>query len=135
MSKMKDPDYRKQLASIFIKLAEKIEQDEQFAGWLFEGTCLIAEKSRKSKAGPGQSNEPVTAPMIPDVIAIFSKEGPDALRERLNGCELDTLREIVLANGWDPAKKVRKWKTKHKIVAYIVDTVSKQMSKGKAFLD
>ncbi|SDO56851.1 hypothetical protein SAMN04487897_1174 [Paenibacillus sp. yr247] len=139
MSKFKDADFRKQLSSIFIKLAERIEQDEQFAHWLFEGTTFLAsdKSSKRKKMSPvsEQQSVPLDKRPLPDIYTIYSKEGAEALRDLLYTYETETLKEMVLENGLDPVRKVRRWKTRDKILAYIIEVVSKQMSKGKAFMD
>ncbi|MBP1966426.1 hypothetical protein [Paenibacillus aceris] len=138
MSKSNDAALRKQLASMLVKIAERIEQDEEFARWLLEGTIWgAANKGSKSKKPSTASELPYTPAgksPLPDIYDIFSKDGAEALRELLNTYEVGFLIEIVLANGLDPVRKVRKWKTKHKIIAYMLEAVAKQMAKGKAFV-
>lgn len=138
MSKFNDSDFRKQLSTIFIKLAEKIEQDEVFAQWIFEGintsTGKNSKRKQESKKIEIQSVVLEVSP-LPDIFTIFSIKGSEGLREQLNTYETEILVKIVLENGLDPVRKVRRWKTKNKIITYIIDVVSKQMSKGNSFLD
>ncbi|CAH1223961.1 hypothetical protein PAECIP111891_05591 [Paenibacillus allorhizoplanae] len=137
MSKFSDANFRKQLSTIFIRLAEKIEQDEQFAKWIFEGINFSKRKNSQGKRAVQMEVKSVVSEAIPlpDIFAIFSTGGPEGLRDQLNTYEVEILIDIVLNNGLDPVRKVRKWKTKKKIITYIVDVISKQMSKGNTFLD
>ncbi|MGO4498577.1 hypothetical protein AB4114_22100 [Paenibacillus sp. 2RAB27] len=137
MSKFSDANFRKQLSTIFIRLAEKIEQDEQFAQWIFEGINFSKGKNSQGKRAVQMEVKSVVSEAIPlpDIFTIISTEGPEGLKEHLNTYEVEILIDIVLNNGLDPVRKVRKRKTKKKIITYIVDVISKQMSKGNTFLD
>ncbi|MFC5452140.1 hypothetical protein [Paenibacillus aestuarii] len=136
MLKTDDAVFRKQLASMFIKIAERVEQDEEFAQWLLQGTVWEAvEKSSKRSAQSELPSAPSAQSPLPDIYAIYAMEGEGALHELLHTYEVGFLIEIVLANGLDPVRKVRRWKTKHKIIAYMLEAVAKQMAKGKAFVN
>lgn len=136
MSKFNDIEFRKQFSKIFIKLAERVEQDEQFTQWLFEGIDFSAKKNSKEKNSKSEiQSVALEVSQLPDIFTIFSFEGAEGLRDQLNTYEVEVLKEVVLKNGLDPVRKVRRWKTKNKIITYIVDVISKQMSKGNSFLD
>jgi hypothetical protein len=146
MSKFSDAEFRRQLALMFIRLAEKVEQDEQLAASLFEGTIFDLEapksevKPKRKKREPKEPNDAIVsveaAPNLLSLSELYNihlTEGPDTLRGRLNEYELEQLREIVIRDGMDPARKVRRWKTKNKVVGAIVEVVGKQLAKGSAF--
>lgn len=126
----KDSSLRKQVASVLVKMARKIEEDEEFAKLFFgemKGTPKV-KKPRTKKAIPEKK------PLKLDVFTIYQNQGAEGLTELLQTFEVQELRKVVLDNGFDPAQKVRRWRLKDKIINFIIEAVGKQMSKGEAFL-
>lgn len=133
MLNYQEPKVRKQLANVFLKIAKRVEEDEEFAKYIFselEGEVLKPEPKKKKKAPKQKSKEELTI----DIFYIFQVQGPEGLLNLLKSLELQELKKIVTENGLDPAQKVRKWRSREKMIDYIVESVRKQMSKGGAFL-
>lgn len=123
----RDPSTRKQIASFLIKIAKKIELDEEFAQIFFEE---MKETPKKKKTNNGNKEEPIKL----DVFGMYQNQGSDGLESFLHTLEVQELRKIVLDNGFDPAQKVRRWRKKDKIITFIIESVSKLMAKGGAFM-
>lgn len=118
-----DQKYRKNLASAFQKIAKRIEQDEEFVRWLFEEQSV-----QKTETGSRTESE------IPDVFLLFSRVGVEGLAKKLKVMELEGLRDLLKKYGLDPSYKIRRWKNKEKVVAFILETVERRSAKGSAFL-
>lgn len=125
----RDSFTRKQIASILVKVAMKIEKDEEFARLLFE-EMKEPPKRKKSNTKKVKQEEPLKV----DIFEIYQKEGAEKLSVYLQSLEVQELRKVVLDHGLDPAQKVRRWRRKEKIIHFILDAVTKQMAKGGAFL-
>jgi hypothetical protein len=133
MSLYKKSHFRRQLSSIFIKMAQKIEEDEEFARFIFSEIEPLFVKNERSKRT--EQNESKYLSSIPDLFSIYLQQGTEGLRQRLENFEVHVLKDIILAYGLDPTRKVRRWRAKEKIINFIIEVVTKQMSKGKAFLE
>jgi hypothetical protein len=68
-----------------------------------------------------------------DPYEIYTK-GEDALRERLEACDVEQLKDIIAANGMDHDRLALRWKTPQRLIERIVETVVTQSEKGNAFL-
>lgn len=129
----KDPEIRKQIASILITVAKKIEEDEEFAESIF--SCMEKELT----AGKKSSKKPKTITKQPtekeiNIFEIYQNQGSDGLLSSLELFDLKGVIKIVVDNGLDPARKIRRWRSKEKIMKQVVEIVGKQMAKGEAFL-
>ena len=128
-----DPNTRKQIAAVFITIAKKIEEDQEFAKSIF--ICLDdRSKDIKNTEKMKKSSHAITKDNEMNIFEIYQKDGPHGLLEILEPLDLKELKKIVVENGLDPAQKVRRWRIKEKIIKHLVETVGKQMSKGEAFL-
>ncbi|HAQ06515.1 MAG TPA: hypothetical protein DCR24_02935 [Bacillus bacterium] len=126
----KDASLRKQVASVLLKMAKKLEEDEEFAK-LFFGEMKETAKVKKTRT---KKAKPEEKPVKLDVFTIYQNQGAEGLAALLQTFEVQELRKVVLDNGFDPAQKVRRWRLKDKIIAFIIEAVGKQMAKGGAFL-
>lgn len=126
----KDSSLRKQVASVLVRMARKIEEDEEFAK-LFFGEMMETPKVKKPRT---KKAKPEEKPLKLDVFTIYQNEGTEGLTALLQTFEVQELRKVVLDNGFDPAQKVRRWRLKDKIINFIIEAVGKQMTKGEAFL-
>lgn len=71
----------------------------------------------------------------PGVVDPFStySEGEDALRHRLEGLDIEQLKDIVAEHGMDTSKLAMKWKSEDRLIELIVATVASRSRKGDAF--
>lgn len=129
----KDPYIRQKISSVLSVIGKRIVEDEEFAKQILSelGDDFFSSvtKEKKVRKKPATKTNPII-----NIFEIFQTKGKDDLSSFLNSLDLQGLKTLVLDNGLDPAQKVRKWRSKEKISTFIVETVSKQMSKGGAFL-
>ncbi|MEO2077873.1 MAG: hypothetical protein ABGX20_21290 [Bacillus sp. (in: firmicutes)] len=127
-----NPNIREQIATIFIAIAKKIQEDDEFAksifGCLDESSNDIKNAKKKKK-----SLQIISKTYGMNIFEMYQKDGPHGLLEFLEPLDLKDLKSIVVENGLDPAQKVRRWRLKEKIIKHIVETIGKQMSKGEVF--
>jgi hypothetical protein len=128
----KNPTIRKQIAEVLIKMAKKLEEDEEYAKAFFDE--LSEPETRKKASVKKTKKGPSPIPVKLDIYEIYQKQGAETLETALNSLELEELQKLVVENGLDPARKVRRWKTRTKIISHVVDSVTKKMEKGAAFL-
>lgn len=126
---------RKQVAEVLIKMAKKLEEDENYAKLFFHE--LREPETKKKTSVKKAKNEPTSTPtpVKLDIYEIYQKQGTAFLETALNNLELEDLQKLVVENGLDPARKVRRWKTRTKIISHVVESVTKRMEKGAAFLN
>jgi hypothetical protein len=86
-----------------------------------------AERKRKART-PGVKGD------LPDVFAEFQEKGETEFRFWLRECDLQVLKRIVKANGFDPGKASRNWTEPDKFIALIADQVAARLRRGTAFL-
>jgi hypothetical protein len=122
----KEPLIRKQIASILVKIAKKIEEDESFAKEIF-GIDNEKETIKVKKSPPPDKVDI-------NIFEIYQNQGSECLMNLLLPLESKDLKKIVLENGLDPSQKVRRWRKQEKIINFVVESVAKQMAKGGAFL-
>jgi hypothetical protein len=135
MSLYEEVQFRKQLSSILKRIAQKIEQDEEFARLIFSEIEPLFVKVKNERSKRTKQNESQHPSSIPDLFSIYLQQGTEGLRQCLENFEVQMLKEMILAHGLDPARKVRRWRVKERIINFIIEVITKQMSKGKAFLE
>jgi hypothetical protein len=133
MLDFKNPLIRKQVAEVLIKMAKKLEEDENYAKLFFNE--LGGPETKKKTSVKKAEKEPTPTPVKLDIYEIYQKQGTAFLETALNNLELEDLQKLVVENGLDPARKVRRWKTRTKIISHVVESVTKRMEKGTAFLN
>ncbi len=69
------------------------------------------------------------------VFDVFAKGGEPALREKLEPLEIKTLKNIIAKNSFDPAQLAKKWRSKDKLVDFIIDRVTTRSRKGQVFME
>jgi len=109
----------KQLADL---VAEEADANPAFAAKL---DAILAPLPKKA---------PAKAATAPDVFAEFEAKGADEFPFWLRSLDVPTLKAIVKANGFDPAKKSTRWKEPDKFVPLIVEQVQARLKRGSAFL-
>jgi hypothetical protein len=56
------------------------------------------------------------------------------LREHLEACNVEQLKDIIAANGMDHDRLALKWKNPQRLIERIVETVIARSQKGDVFL-
>jgi hypothetical protein len=112
------------LQRIAEQLAPKLKEKKAKA----KGKTAATPKAPAAK--PGKRSR---APSPFDPIA-KAMEGDAALSRALEPLELGQLQTMVVEFGMDPDGKARKWKTREKLIVYIVETAGARRDRGSAFL-
>ncbi len=112
------------IAEVLSKISKRLIQDEFFLQKL--EVFLQKEESRK--------NEDFFNDIL-DVFAIYTDEGEEGLKHKLELLDVSQLVNIIKKSNLDPSKLSHKWKKKDKLVSLIVTRISGRMEKGKTFLD
>lgn len=120
-----EEDIAKQVARILRLLAGKIEDNPNFLKDMGLAPKDIPIVNRKKKM-----EEP---PIDLDVFRIFSDEGSEVLRKKMEPLDLRTLVRIIRQHRFDPSKLAEKWKDKERLINLILEKVAARSDKGKVF--
>ena len=106
-------------------IADEISNNEEFANKI--SALLICENNPPK---PKKSNR--RAPAKIDPFAIY-EQGENILAEELSKLSISELKDIIAANGMDPANLVMRWKKREKIEKHIIETTLRRSASGEAF--
>jgi len=70
----------------------------------------------------------------PDIFAAFKEKGAEEFSFWLRTLDQPILKEVVRANGFDPARASQRWTDSDKFVALILEQVRARLRRGSAFL-
>lgn len=132
MQDYKEQKKIKDIANTLRILADLMENNPIIASEVLKG---LAAQSTVPPAST--SSQPKGAPLekspLPDVFSIFMEKGAVSLQEELQLYEVQILKQIVSNSHLDTAGKVRRWRSKERIINFIIDAVDKRVSQGDAF--
>jgi len=95
-------------------------------------TQLIEDLGSKEKSSPPK--RPNASGSVPDVFALYQEKGDEEFRFWIRSLDLETLKRIVRANGFDPGKATRKWTDSDKYVVLIAEQTAARLRRGASFL-
>ena len=84
--------------------------------------------TRATPGAPATNETPA-----PDPFTIYRAQGEERLRATLDELDLATLRAIVRAHRFDPARISARWTARERVIALIVDQVKARANHGRAF--
>ncbi len=130
------------IAAFFRALSERAARDPQLATSL--AACLeesgllsldgakgvekerpVASQARKRTGAGGQA--------ALDPFSLWRAQGEMALRDALEGLDLQELRIIVRAHRLDPARVSSRWTARDRVIALILEQVKARINHGRAF--
>lgn len=127
----KSDKHRQYVALVLRRLANRIEKDPELARFLFgDREAMQPVTLHQDQPQPKAKNKNT---VDVDVFSMLQTTGVDGFAVQLDRYDLASLRSIISAYGLDPSQKVRRWKTKEKVIAFIVEAVRKRMAQGSAF--
>ena len=85
-------------------------------------------------ARPRPPRPPKHAVSFPDVFAALQEKGESEFGFWLRTLDIPTLKAVIKANGFDPAKASQRWTDPDKFVALVLDQALARMKRGSAFL-
>lgn len=112
------------LAEGLRELAEACEDDSHVAR-----KVTAALSGRKTPGRSGGRRAP--GPFNP--FDVYAETGRSGLVERLSGCTVEELKDIIAEHGMDRDRLAMKWKTAERLIGRVVETVEARASKGDAF--
>lgn len=112
------------LAFLFAEIQKEVRRNPDFA----ERIARVLDGDGSTDLGRSHRR----TPGILDPFEVF-RQGEEALRARLEGLDIEQLKDIVAEHGMDRSKLAMKWKTKDRLVSLIVSTVASRARKGEAF--
>jgi hypothetical protein len=133
---------------LFAGVAAQAATDENFAATLAAAVGSTPNRAALTPLGPADRSHarPQTThgadarirggrrPPGPfDPYEVYTK-GEDALREHLEACNVEQLKDIIAANGMDHDRLALKWKNPQRLIERIVETVIARSQKGDVFL-
>jgi len=71
--------------------------------------------------------------LMPSPFAILQEKGTDGFREWVSSLEIDVLKKVISAHRLDGTGNARKWKTKDKLVEFVVARVTDRSRQGGSF--
>jgi hypothetical protein len=148
LSEAGQPELAQRLDRFFFAVVDQAATDPSFAAALTAAMVNdpVAESRRSARSGGVKSTPPPAAKpggTLPtrggrraagpfDPHELYA-ENEDALRRRLNDCDIEQLKNIVAEHGMDHDRLAMKWKTPDRLIERIVDTVAARARKGEAF--
>lgn len=66
-------------------------------------------------------------------ISAYYKDGRASVEQALNTLDIDGLKEVIKRRGMDGTGRTRKWKTKEKLVNFILDMSESRALQGDVF--
>ena len=106
------------LVSMLRGLADVLENDPSLASQLLSSV----DKSTKRRTR-----------LRFDLYKLFEEGGRNLLQVELGKLDVITLRAIVRENGLDPSKLAEKWRTKERLVSFIITSVEERSKMGQVF--
>ena len=112
-------------------IADEAEQNPEFARRI-EVALGIDAPSTPSDRKPKRGGNRRAPPLFDPIEA--AHQGEQVLRQRLNGLDIEQLKDIIADYGMDTGKLVMKWKSPERIVDRIVEFSLSRSTKGDVFL-
>jgi len=117
----------KVLGEVFRELLKEVRANPDLGSRLSKIIEEHAVSTNKSSARPHRRK-----PGSFDPLGIY-RESPDELKRRLEGLNVEELKDIVAEQGMDRSKLAMKWKNKERLTNLIITTVESRSHKGDAF--
>lgn len=90
---------------------------------------------RKGNVELDSNQQDLELDLMPSPFALLQEKGADGFREWVSSLEIDDLKKVISAHRLDATGNARKWKTKDKLVNFVVDRVMDRSKQGGAFKD
>lgn len=119
------------LEHVLQAISDEAEHNPTFAFKIAEALRLDARAHANEGSVRGQQrNKRMKAALDPYAVIT---EGIEVLKARLSSLEVDQLKDIVSEHSLDASRLVLKWRTKERLIAFIVNTVRMRVEKGDVF--
>lgn len=115
------------LRDLLALVDEEAARNPEFAAKLDSLMAAVPARARPPR-------QPKTAVSFPDVFAALQEKGESEFGFWLRTLDIPTLKAVIKANGFDPAKASQRWTDPDKFVALVIDQTLARMKRGSAFL-
>lgn len=112
-------------------IEEEAGRNPNFSSRLEE---IVAELPLKEQRKNSKQKNAAQSIVAPDIFAALQEKGEEEFRFWLRSLSLATLKSIIKANGFDPAKISARWTEPDKFIALIVEQAVARLKRGSAFL-
>jgi hypothetical protein len=116
------------LRNLLMLVDEEAARNPEFAASL---EAIMAELPTRPARPP---RPPRTAVEIPDVFAALKDKGEAEFGFWVRTLDIPTLKAVIRANGFDPAKASQRWTDPDKFVGMVVEQTVARLKRGSAFL-
>ncbi len=116
---------------LFEEIIREAEQRPEFGRRLADAIGRLSSKPSPA-VPPKGARRNRRAPGVLDPFEVFGR-GELALREALQGLNVDQLKDIVSQHGMNASKLALKWRSPKRLIELIVTTVRSRIEKGDAF--
>ena len=129
----RDPELAVRLSRVFTAVAVEASRGPRFANALSKALREpeAATSTRASASTKRAGNRRNPGPFDP--FAVYAEGQEALLRQRLDGVDLEGLRDILAEHGMDNDRLAMKWKDPKRVVDRIVERVADRSAKGSAF--
>ena len=119
------------LRDLVALLDDESARNPEFAARL--DVVLAGLPDQRGKSRRSQKSLKLGADVL-DVFAALQKQGETEFRFWLRSLDVPTLKAVIKANGFDPAKTSHRWAEPDKFVALVADQTAARLKRGYAFL-
>jgi hypothetical protein len=116
------------LRDLLALVDDEANRNPEFAAKL---NALMAELPSRSARPP---RPPKIAVSVPDVFAALQQKGESEFAFWVRTLDIPTLKAIIRANGFDPAKASQRLTDLDKFARLVIDQTAARMKRGSAFL-
>jgi len=120
-----DTAIAKRIADILRTLAGRIEKNPDLLKdieFTFQDLPVVTRRKKVDKTSVGL-----------DIFRVFADGGVEALRQKLDQLDLQALKRVIAAHGFDPSKLAEKWRRKERLINLIMERVARRSDKGSVF--
>ena len=116
---------------LFEEILREAERRPEFGHRLADAIDGLSPK-RSPAVPPKGTRRNRRAAGVLDPFEVFAR-GEPALRDALQGCSVDQLKDIVSEHAMDSSRLALKWRSTDRLIELIVTTVRSRIEKGDAF--
>ena len=117
------------LRSLFDEILREARTNARFADRL---ATALESRTPLGSGGPSRRRGGRRPAGALDPFALYQL-GEEELRRRLQGLDIEQMKDIVAEHGMDSSKLAMKWKMPTRLIELIVNTVRARVEKGDAF--
>jgi hypothetical protein len=126
-------DLTTRLLRLTAVVAKEAAARPSFAKALLRAMSPPVSKEVRGDTEPSDRASGRRAAPVFDPFVIHRQDGPEVLRQRLEGLSVEQLKDLIAEHGMDRDKLAMKWKTPDRLIERITTTVNSRAQKGDVF--